>query len=95
MKVQVKTLLPLLAEAMGGQETEVEFAGTTAGDLIEHLIQHYGHKAKRAICDQAGDIDPIVSMLRNEKEWVRTDRLAETTLDEGDTVTLMMLMAGG
>jgi len=95
MKVKVKTLLPLLAEAMGRQEAEVEFAGTTAGDLIEHLIQHYGQRAKKAICDQAGAIDPVVSLLRNEKEWVRTDRLAETRLEEGDTVTLMMLMAGG
>lgn len=95
MKVRVKTLLPLLAEAMGRQEVDVEFAGTTAGDLIEHLIRRYGRKARKAICDQAGAMDPVVQMLRNEKEWVRTDRLAETTLHEGDTVTLMMLMAGG
>jgi len=95
MKIKVKTLLPLLAEAMGRQETEVEFEGTTAGDLIEHLVQRYGRKARQAICDRAGAIDPVVSLLRNEKEWVRTDRLAETTLHEGDTVTLMMLMAGG
>ena len=53
MKVKVKTLLPLLAEAMGGQEADVEFAGTTAGELIEHLIQRYGKKAKKAICDRA------------------------------------------
>ena len=95
MKIKVKTLLPLLAEAMGHQETEVELEGTTASDLIEHLIQRYGKKARQAICDRAGAIDPVISLLRNEKEWVRTDRLAETTLHEGDTVTLMMLMAGG
>jgi molybdopterin converting factor small subunit len=95
MKVTVKTLLPQLAEAMGRQEAEVEFAGTTAGDLVEHLIQRYGHKARQALYDGAGAMDPVVQMLRNEKEWVRTDRLAETTLHEGDTVTLMMLMAGG
>jgi molybdopterin converting factor small subunit len=95
MKVKVKTLLPLLAEAMGRQEVDVEFPGNTAGDLIEHLIQRYGQKARRAICDQAGAMDPVVQLLRNEKEWVRTDRLAETPLRDGDTVTLMMLMAGG
>jgi molybdopterin converting factor small subunit len=95
MKIKVKTLLPLLAEAMGGQETEVEFEGTTTGDLIEHLVQRYGRKAREALHDRAGAMDPVVSLLHNEKEWVRTDRLAETTLHEGDTVTLMMLMAGG
>jgi molybdopterin converting factor small subunit len=95
MKVKVKTLLPLLAEAMGRQEVDVEFAGTTAGDLVEHLIRRYGHKARKAICDETGAMDPVVQMLRNEKEWVRTDRLAETPLQDGDTVILMMLMAGG
>ena len=95
MKVKVKTLLPLLAEAMGKQEIEVQFAGTTAGELVEHLVRCYGHKARKALHDRDGAMDPVVSMLRNEKEWIRTDRLAETTLLEGDTVTLMMLMAGG
>ncbi|MHC4974823.1 MAG: MoaD/ThiS family protein [Planctomycetota bacterium] len=91
MKIKVKTLLPQLAEAMGSQEIELEFAGTTAGDLVAHLIQRYGRKARAALHDQSGAMDPVVQMLRNEKEWVRT----ETTLEEGDTVTLMMLMAGG
>lgn len=95
MKIKVKTLLPQLAEAMGKQEVEVEFAGTTAGDLVAHLVRQYGRKAREALHDRAGKMDPVVQMLRNEKEWVRTDRLAETTLEEGDTVTLMMLMAGG
>jgi molybdopterin converting factor small subunit len=95
MKIKVKTLLPQLAEAMGSQEVEVEVAGTTADDLVAHLIQRYGRKAREALHDRTGAMDPVVSMLRNEKEWVRTDRLAETTLQEGDTVTLMMLMAGG
>lgn len=95
MKVRVKTLLPLLAEAMGRQEVEVEFAGTTAGDLVEHLVRRYGHKARKALHDRDGAMDPVVSVLRNEKEWIRTDRLAETALEEGDTITLMMLMAGG
>lgn len=95
MKVKVKTLLPQLAEAMGKQAIEVEFAGTTAQDLVAHLVQRFGHRARKALYDSAGAMDPVVQMLRNEKEWIRTDRLAETTLEEGDTVTLMMLMAGG
>jgi molybdopterin converting factor small subunit len=95
MKIKVKTLLPQLAEAMGKQEVEVDFAGTTADDLVAHLIRRYGRKARQALCDRAGRMDPVVQMLRNEKEWIRTDRLAQTPLEEGDTVTLMMLMAGG
>ena len=95
MKIKVKTLLPQLAEAMGKQEVEVELAGTTAQDLVAHLVQRFGHRARKALYDGSGAMDPVVQMLRNEKEWVRTDRLAETTLEEGDTVTLMMLMAGG
>ncbi|MHC4549249.1 MAG: MoaD/ThiS family protein [Planctomycetota bacterium] len=95
MKVKVKTLLPLLAEAMGRQEQEVEFEGTTVGDLLAHLVRRHGPKARQAIFDESGELDPVVSVLLNEEDWVRRDHLADTALHDGDTVALMMLMAGG
>ena len=91
----MKTLHPLLAEAMGGQEAVVEFAGETVGDLLEHLVGRHGARARKALHDRDGGLDPVVQILLNEREWVRRDRLAETNLADGDTITIMMLMAGG
>lgn len=94
MKVHLKILLPLLAEAVGRRELEVEFAGETVGDLIEHLVARYGRKARRALYDVEGKLDPVIQVLLNEEKWVTHDRL-DTALQDGDRVMLIIMMAGG
>jgi molybdopterin converting factor small subunit len=93
--VTVKTLVPTLAEAMGGQEATVEFPGATVGDLLEHLVGRYGVRARKALHDRDGELDPVVQILLNEQEWVGRDDLEARSLTDGDTVTILMLMAGG
>jgi len=94
VKVNLKILLPTLPEAIGRKELEVEFAGETISDLIEHLVAQYGWKARKALCDEQGRLDPIIQVLLNGEEWVTHDRL-DTALQDGDNVVLMMMMAGG
>jgi MoaD family protein len=94
MKVHLKILLPALSEAIGRKEFEVEFAGETVSDLIGHLVARHGRKAKQALYDETGGLDPVVQVLLNGKEWVTHDRL-DTALRDGDSVMLMMMMAGG
>jgi molybdopterin converting factor small subunit len=94
VKVRLRTLLPHLVDAMGGQECDLEFTGQTVQDLLDHLLAAYGHKARKALLDHEGELDPVVQILLNEKEWVGKGDL-NRTLTEGDTVDLMMLMAGG
>lgn len=94
MKVSLKILLPVLPEAIGRKELEVEFAGETVNDLIEHLVARYGRKARQALYDEKGELDPVVQVLLNGKEWVTHDRL-DTALQDGDHVIIMMMMAGG
>jgi MoaD family protein len=94
MKVNLKILLPGLPEAIGHKELEVEFAGETVNDLIEHLVARYGRKARQALYDGKGELDPLVQVLLNGKEWVTHDRL-DTALQDGDSVVLMVMMAGG
>jgi MoaD family protein len=94
MKVKLKILLPTLPEATGRKELEIDFAGDTVGDLIEHLITRYGRKARKALCDEQGRLDPVIQVLLNGEEWVTHDRL-DTALEDGDNVTLMMMIAGG
>ncbi|MGA9348535.1 MAG: MoaD/ThiS family protein [Anaerolineae bacterium] len=94
MKVNLKILLPVLPEVIGRKELEVEFTGETVNDLIEYLVARYGRKARQALYDEKGQLDPVVQVLLNGKEWVTHDRL-DTVLQDGDNVVLMVMMAGG
>ena len=94
MKVNLKLFLPVLSEVIGRKELEVEFDGQTIGDLIEHLATQYGRKARQALYDEKGDLDLAVQVLLNGEEWIARDRL-DTALQDGDSVMIMMMMAGG
>jgi MoaD family protein len=94
MRVHLKLFLPVLPEAIGRKELEVEFDGQTVGDLIGHLVATYGRKAKQALYDEKGQMDPVVQVLLNGEEWVTHDQF-DRTLNDGDSVMLMLMMAGG
>ena len=95
MKVKVRLMaLPVLAKAMGGKQAEVEFPGETVADLVDHLVERYGKPAKEALLDEEGQLDAIIQILVNEKQWVVHDRL-EVPLKDGDTVIFMLLVVGG
>jgi MoaD family protein len=94
MKIHLKIFLPGLPEVIGDNELDIEFAGTTVSDLIETLVDRYGQKAKEALFDELGKFDPMVQVLLNGEEWVTQDQLS-TTLQDGDSLVFMMMMAGG
>ena len=94
MKVNLKIFLPVLPEAIGRKELGVEFAGETINDLIEHLVARYGRKARQALYDKKGRLDPMIQVLLNGEKWVTHDQL-DTALQDGDDVILMIMMAGG
>ena len=94
VKVHLKVLLPVLPEAMGRKELEVEFAGETVSDLLDHLLAQYGRKARQALHDDRGQLDPVVQILLNGEEWVPHDRL-DRKLQGGDHIVLMLMLAGG
>lgn len=95
MKVSLKILaLPMLSQAVGAKELTIDFEGETVNDLIEYLVKRFGRQAKKALCDEKGELDLMIQILLNEKEWVTHDRL-DTPLQEGDTLAFMFLAAGG
>jgi MoaD family protein len=94
MKVNLKMLLPTLPEVIGQKELELEFGGKTVGDLIEYLVDQYGPRAKKALYDGMGKLDPVIQVLLNGETWIDHDQL-DTVLNEGDSVILMMMIAGG
>jgi MoaD family protein len=94
MKVDLKIFLPVLPEVIGRKELQVEFAGETINDLIGHLIAQYGRKARQALYDRDGKLDPVVQILLNGEKWVPHDQL-DTVLQDGDEVMLMLMLGGG
>ncbi len=94
MKVHLTLFLPVLPEAIGRRKLQVDFSGETVDDLIEYLIRRYGRKAKQALYDRSGELDPVVQILLNGERWVTHDRL-DTVLHDGDDVMFMLLLAGG
>lgn len=94
MKIKLKVLIPALSEVLGRRELDIDFAGQTVNDLIEHLIKQYGRKAKQALCDEKGRLAPLVQVLLDGKQWVPHDQL-DTALQDGTNVMLMILLGGG
>jgi molybdopterin synthase sulfur carrier subunit len=94
MKVNLKLFLPTLPEVIGSKELEVEFAGTTVNELVDHLIASYGNNAKQALLDEQGNLDPMIQVLLNGEKWITSDQL-DMPLENGDDLVLLMMMAGG
>ena len=94
MKVNLRLFLPTLPEVIGRKEVEVEFIGETINDLIDHLVAQYGRKAKQALFDGDGKLDPVVQVLLNGETWITHDKLG-TVLQDGDEVIFMLMLAGG
>lgn len=95
MKVELRLMaLPALVRAIGGKKVEVEFAGETVADLLDHLVERHGKAAREALLDDEGDLDSIIQILINEKQWITHDDL-EVPLKDGDSVIFMLLVVGG
>jgi molybdopterin converting factor small subunit len=95
VKVELRLMaLPALARALGGKKVEVEFAGETVADLVNHLVERYGKAARDALLDEEGDLDSIIQILINEKQWI-THHDLEVPLKDGDSVIFMLLVVGG
>jgi len=94
MKVKLRLYLPMLAQVMGGKEQTVEFPGTTVRELLDHLIQRHGRRAREALLDETGELDLVIQLVVNQAAWISRQEL-DTGLHDGDEVTIMVPMAGG
>jgi molybdopterin converting factor small subunit len=94
MKVSVEFLsLPLITQPLGKKKIDMEFQGSTLSDLARDL----GSKIKRAkdiLLRSDGVIDDDIQIYING-DWVQREESDNKKLSEGDSVTFMMLVAGG
>jgi MoaD family protein len=95
MKVNLKILgLPTLSKITGKKELDVNFEGKTVNDLIDYIVKRYGRKAAEALLDEEDKLDITIQVLLNGREWITHDRL-DAVLKDGDSIALMLMVAGG
>ena len=95
MKIQVEFLgFPMVSDVIGKKRVELDTAGNTVKDVIDELIRIYGKKVREAFYDEKGRFDVTLQMTLNGKIFNPADK-QYTPLDEGDTLTFMLLLAGG
>jgi hypothetical protein len=71
------------------------FRGSTLSELIDDLVERFGDRVRQSMDDQRTEsFDPAIQILINQKEYV-SDDLNYRTIEEGDKVTFLKLLAGG
>ena len=91
MPVTVRIPTPLRRFTNG--QTEVQIEGAAVGEVMDHLeAAHSGIKEK--LVDEAGEIRRFVNIYVNDED-IRFLDGAQTTVKDGDTVTIVPAIAGG
>lgn len=81
-------------EAVGQKEIAREFDDeATVGEVLEAIETEFPELVGELL-DDDGDIQPQLSILRNGREVVHMDG-TETTLDDGDRLSVFPPVAGG
>ena len=89
IKVRIPTPLRTLTRGQG----EVEAKGATIADMIDTLDRaHPGLKDR--LCDDKGELRRFVNIYVNEED-IRFLKGKDTTLKDGDEVSIVPAIAGG
>ncbi len=91
MEVQVN-VTSVIQKTVGGQRAVTAEGGTVA-ELIDDIERRYpGFRAQ--LVDEGGQLHRFVNIYLNDED-VRFLQGAETTLNEGDEVSILPALAGG
>ena len=95
MKIQVESLgLPTLSKLIG-RKTELEIADGTVTDLITHIVDRHGQRARKILLDQTGELDMTIQMMVNDEGFVPREEYSRRPVKGGDVVKIMLLVGGG
>jgi molybdopterin synthase sulfur carrier subunit len=92
MRLQLK-FFATFREAVGSKIVDHEFEdGATVGEVLGALEAEYEGLAGELVED--GDLRPQINVLKNGREVLHIDGM-ETTLEDGDTLSMFPPVAGG
>ena len=91
MKIQLRSFATF-REAIGERSVDREFPdGATVGDVLHTLDEEY---SAFEVFDEDGDLREYLSILVNGRDITHLDG-TETTLEDGDKLSLFPPVAGG
>jgi len=95
MKITVEFLsLPNVVKMTGSKTIALDFHGRTVDDLVHELAAKYGAGVRQFLLDETGEMDLSLTVAINKQDWIRRGQM-DRPLQDGDRVTIMMLVAGG
>ena len=82
-----------MTEVMG-KENVLECPKGSVKDLIGAMLARPGAGYK-VIVDKSGTLDRSIQVVINDREYVKPQDFEKILIRDGDSVTFMMLIAGG
>jgi molybdopterin converting factor small subunit len=96
MKINVEILsFPMISDLVGKKKLELDISTGTVKEVLDELIRRYGKKVRDAFYDPQGNFDLSIQTALNGNTFITIDEHYNPLIKEGDTVTLMLLLAGG
>jgi molybdopterin converting factor small subunit len=95
MKITVEFLsLPNVVKMVGGRSVTHNFSGGSIQELVGEVAAKYGKQVRDFLLDDTGRLDANFRVVLNKREWLNHDQLGRR-LEDGDVVTIAMLVGGG
>jgi molybdopterin converting factor small subunit len=79
---------------IGSKTITMDYSGQTVQELVHQVADKYGKDVARFLLDEKGQMDMTLKVVCNKEEWLKPDQM-QRPLEDGDRVTIMMLVAGG
>lgn len=89
----IKVRIPTPLQKLTQDKAEVEVSATSVGGVIKALEQNYPGIQQR-ICDEQGKVRRFVNIFLNEED-IRFLKKEETSVKDGDEVSIVPAIAGG
>jgi molybdopterin converting factor small subunit len=86
--------LPIVVKMIGSKTITMDYSGQTVQELVHQVADKYGKDVARFLLDEKGQMDMTLKVVCNKEEWLKPDQM-QRPLEDGDRVTIMMLVAGG
>jgi len=91
--MSIKVRIPTPLQKITQNKAEVELSGSNIRELIDDLERNFPG-IKERICDEKGNIRRFINIYVNEED-VRFLKQDQTSLKDGDEVSIIPAIAGG
>ena len=91
MPVEVR--LPTVLRQHAAGQSSVKANGSTVGEVFEDVVRQFPLLASQVVTDE-GVLHKFVNVYRNDEDVRFLDKL-DTTVSDGDVITIMPPVAGG